>query len=90
MFLVLLLILACGLPWAIKEHRVANKYRALVKEANTHNTGTKWTLVYKEGKVQHTVTLDAAPNEPEALVLKRALATYNIRYDKFISLAKSS
>lgn len=74
--------------WSFNEHRIANKYRYLIKlhEASRDEepAAAGWKVTYKEGNKTQTITVQGA-NESEAM---RALLTQKVRYDKIISIER--
>lgn len=89
--LLLLFGVACLIPWVVREHRTANRYRQLLELAKEGPNATQvlktkgWLLVYKEGKAQKTLSLDVG-TEQEAMA--QATRVHQIRYDKIVSLTQ--
>lgn len=86
--LLLLFGVACLIPWVVREHRTANRYRQLLelaKEGKHESVNSGWLLVYKEGKAQKTLSLDGA-TEQEAMA--QATRIHQVRYDKIVSLTR--
>lgn len=81
---------ACCIPWVVREHRLANQYRELLrlhKEGQNAPLGKgKWTMVYKEGGATRTIFLEG---RSEAEALQSAVAKHMVRYDKIVSLTSS-
>lgn len=78
------------LPWVVREHILANKYRELIRLHNAMKLqGTdkdkfnKWKVTYKDGRATKDVLIEA-PTESAAL----AAAIKVIRYDKILSVTR--
>lgn len=86
----LIILAVAALPLLWREHRLANKYRELIRlhlalksgAAPTPSTGPAWAITYKQGKATKTVTISAPT---EQLALLEACKTLQIRYDKVLS-----
>ena len=95
---IFITLLMCGviigfIAWAVREHLAARRYRYLVRLAQQmklnapahNNVGPQWSITYKEGRKQKTVTI---PGATEAEALRDFVKAYAVGYGNVISSVK--